>query len=154
MRSVSLLSLVARLRPEAWDAIIPHSPATGAGAATRVALNPQPLPPGEAFVVEAARMAHEVIRLAVETELRGESAAGFVREFIDDWCGTPWPHRWPWPWPGPQPGGDPDPNPWRVADARVAGAVVFAGAGSRLPDGDLGAAFAAGAQQLGKAAVG
>jgi hypothetical protein len=150
MRAVSLLSLVARIRPEAWDAIIPHTPLT---AGSRVALNPQPLPPGEAFVVEAARMAHEVVRLAVEAGLRGEST-GFVREFVDDWCGTPWPHKWPWPWPGPRPGGEPEPSPDLVGIARAAGAVVFAAAGSRLPDGELGAAFAAGAEQLAKAAIG
>lgn len=30
---------------------------------------------------------------------------------LDDWCGTPWPHKpFPWPWPWSKP--DPHPDPW------------------------------------------
>ena len=97
-------------------------------------------------MVGAAEMAHSVVRMAVESEVRGESAVAFVREFVDDWCGTPWPHRWPWPWPWPGPG--PDPDPWIVQTGRVVGAIVFASVGSRLAEGELRAAFLKGAEQL------
>lgn len=149
MQAVALLRLVGRIRPEAWDAIIPHGPRI-LNRAEAVALNPQPLPPHETLVIGAAEMAHDLVRIAIETEVRGESASGFVREFIDDWCGTPWPHKWPLPWPGP---GDPDPHPWQVSQARLAGAIVFASAADRLAKGDLGATFAEGADRLAEAAT-
>ena len=101
MNTTAFLALIGRIPPQAWDAIIPH----GARVSVRnpaefVALNPQPLPPREAYLVAAAEMANSVAALAVEADVRGEQS-GFVSEFIDDWCGTPWPKKWPWPWPGP-----------------------------------------------------
>jgi hypothetical protein len=87
--------------------------------------------------------------MAVESEVRGESAVAFVSEFVDDWCGTPWPRRWPWPGPGT----DPDPHPWMVQTGRVVGAIVFASMGSRLAEGELRAAFLKGAEQLAETAT-
>jgi hypothetical protein len=148
----NLLSIIATIHPEIWDAIIPHGPR----ALDRAALNPQPLPPRETLLAGAADVAHEVVRLAVASEAQGGSSA-FVRETIDDWCGTPWPRKWPWPWPGPRPGTEaegPQPDPWDVRTARVVGAVVFASVASRLAGGDLQSAFADGADRLTEAALG
>ena len=148
MRALTLLSIIARVHPEVWD-VIPRGPLSS--KADVVSLNPQPLPPRETLQTAAAEMAHEIVRIAVEAELSGGSSAKLVSEFIDDWCATPWPRRWPQPWPGIDEG--PSPVPWDVRTARVVGAVVFASAGSRLPEGDLGTAFAEGAERLAEAAV-
>jgi hypothetical protein len=146
------LSVVARIRPEVWDAIVPHGPRFRARG-DLVALNPQPLPPAEAFLVGAAEMAHEFLRVALESDVRGDSAAGFVRDFLDDWCATPWPRKWPWPWPGPRPDEGPLPDPWVVQSGRVIGAIIFASVGSRLADGELKAVFSEGADRLAEAAI-
>src|SRR6516165_1555598 len=101
-------------------------------------------------------MANEVVRLAVESEAQGASSSAFVSEIINDWCGTPWPRKWPWPGPGPRPGteaGGPVPEPWDVRTARVVGAVIFASAASRLSSSDLRTAFADGADRLAEAAL-
>ena len=148
----NLLSIITTIHPEIWDAIIPQGPR----ALDRAALNPQPLPPRETLLAGAADMAHEVVRLAVASEAQGGSSFAFVREIIDDWCGTPWPRKWPWPWPGPRPETEPEgpqPEPWDVRTARVVGAVIFASAASRLADGDLRSAFAEGADRLAQAAL-
>jgi hypothetical protein len=150
----AVLSIVARIRPEAWDAIVPHTPAirTRAGL-ERVALNPQPLPPREAFVVGAAELAHEIVRQALAIEAHGDSSFSFVSDTIDDWCGTPWPRKWPLPWPGP----DPDPKPWwetvDVAAGRLVASVIFASVATRLADEKFSAVFADGAERLAAAAV-
>lgn len=151
MRDATLLSIVARINPAAWDAIIPHSHKIRVRA-DLAALNPQLLPPAETFLVAAAEMAHELVRMAVETEVGGGSA-GFVSEFIEDWCGTPWPRKWPWPGAGPRPDEVTLTELWDVRTARVAGAIVFASAGSRLSEGELGEAFAKGAERLAEVAV-
>jgi hypothetical protein len=131
MQAMSLLSIIDRINPQAWDYIVPMGPGPGgrqsASLAEQVSLNLQPLPPGEAFVIGAAEMAHSVVRMAIESEVRGEPSIALVSGFIDDWCGTPWPH----PWPGP----GPDPDPWIVQTGRVVGAIVFASVGSRLAEG-------------------
>lgn len=150
--AVQLLKLIGAIHPQAWDAIYPHGPALHTRAHL-ASLNPQPLPPRENFAVSAATMAHELVRLAVETEVRGESAAGFVKDFVDDWCGTPWPHKWPWPWPGPRPQGGPLPDPWDVNVARIIGATVLASAGSRLGESKLSTVLLNGAESLADAAT-
>lgn len=151
-QTIDLLSLVARLHPSIWDAINPHGPVVRT-VADRVALNPQPLPPGpDPFLVAAAGMATELAGLAVAADVRGESSGEWVGELIDDWCGTPWPRKWPWPWPGPRRDHDAVVDPETVAQARIVGAIVFASLGDRL-EGDLGAAFLEGAGRLAEAAV-
>jgi hypothetical protein len=90
MRYTSLLMLIARM-PEALDALHPHGPLVLNEGSARVALNPQPLPPREAIVLGAATMARDVARLAVETDVQGGRASVWLADFIDDWCGTPWP---------------------------------------------------------------
>jgi hypothetical protein len=150
--AIQLLKIIGAIPPQAWDAIIPHGPAFRTRA-DLVSLNPQPLPPKDAFAVSAALMAHELVRIAVETEVRGQSAAVFVKEFVDDWCGTPWPHKWPWPWPGPRPQEGARPDPLEVTIGRVIGATVLASAGGRLGETKLGTALLDGAQNLAEAAV-
>jgi hypothetical protein len=147
MDAVALLTVLGRIPPEAWDAIVGHGPLTRYRW-DRVALNPQPLPPRDPFFAEAALMAHEVVGLAVESDLRGEFSADVVYQLVDDWCGTPWPRKWPWPWPGPRPDEGSSPEPWRVDVGRAIGAVVFASAGSRLGEGDVRTALLEGAQRL------
>jgi hypothetical protein len=152
MVAVQLLKIIAAIRPEAWDAIIPHGPAIRVRA-DLVSLNPQPLPPVDAFAVSAAMMAHDLVRIAVEAEVRGESSAGFVTELVDDWCGTPWPRKWPWPWPGPRGKEGPHPDPWEVNIGRVIGATVLASAGGRLGETKLSGALISGAEKLANAAI-
>ena len=94
-------------------------------------------------------MAHAVASLAVEADVRGEQSR-FVSELIDDWCGTPWPKKWPWPWPGPH--GAPDPEPW-IETGRAIGAIVFASVGARLGEGELSTALLEGAERLAEARV-
>ena len=144
-----------------WDAIIPHGPRIRMNSRVdRVALNPQPLPPRELFLLGAAEMAHDLVRAAVAFEAMDGRSVATVSEIIDDWCATPWPRRWPWPWPGPRPDEDhgrpagPHPEPWDVARARVIGAVVFASIASRLSPGDLRDVFTNGAERLTEAALG
>lgn len=159
----SLLAIIGRIHPEVWDLIWQGPLARSYGprvrfvsALDRVALNPQPLPPRETLLAGAAEMAHEVAGLAVASAAQGTSSAAFVSEVIDDWCGTPWPRKWPWPWPGPRPGTEgegPEPDPWDVRTARVVGAVIFASVASRLSSGDLRTAFAEGAERLAEAAL-
>jgi hypothetical protein len=166
----NLLAIIGTIRPELWDVIITHGPLARSSrsysprvgvvsALDRVAWSlgdPVPWSPQETLLAGAAEMAHDVVRLAVASEAQGTSSAAFVSEVIDDWCGTPWPRKWPWPWPGPRPGTEgegPQPDPWDVRTARVVGAVIFASVASRLSSGDLRTAFADGAERLAEAAL-
>ncbi len=154
-RTVSLLSTIAGIDPRVWDAIVPHGPLTHAGlegAGARLPRSSSLASSPNDFLISAAQMAHTVARIATEAELRGESSDGLVKEFIDDWCGTPWPRKWPWPGPGPRPNEGPLPDPWVIQTGRVVGAVVFASVGSRLADSSLGSAFLEGAERLTEAA--
>jgi len=144
------LTVLVRINPAIFDAIFPRGPVIRGDRAT---LNPQPLPPAEAVQVAAAELANELGRLALETEVRGGTADGFVTELIDDWCGTPWPRKWPWPGPGPHPAMGLPTEPFDVEAARAIGAVVFASIGSRLADGALAKAFSQGAERLAQAAT-
>lgn len=151
--TIDVLSLVARLHPAIWDAIHPQGPVFQR-LADRVALNPQPLPPGpDPFLLAAARMSSDFAGLAVAADVRGESSKEWVRELIDDWCGTPWPRKWPWPWPGPRPDEGRVVDPELVSQARMVGAIIFASLGTRLAEGDLSSTFVDGAERLVEAAV-
>jgi hypothetical protein len=99
----ALLRIIAERHPAIEDII------GGGGPLSRVALNPQPLPPRIAF---AAALASEVINQAV---VRQELAdlihpagqergiiivSGRIRQFVDDYCVTG-KLRWPFPVPPP-----------------------------------------------------
>lgn len=146
-QTVKLLALMGRAKPEVFDVFPPQ----GAGLLDRVAaaaLNPQPLPPRDPLVSGAIQMSQRLAQLAVEADVRGESPATWLTELVDEWCGTPWPRKWPWPGPGPGPGDGPHPEPWAVNEARAAGAVVLASMASRLGDGELRDTMARAAEQL------
>ena len=149
---VKALALVARTNKAVFDVFPPQF----RGALDRVesvALNPQPLPPRDPLVTGAVSMSHRLVELAVEANVRGEEPAPWLAQVIEEWCGTPWPRRWPWPGPGPHPEDGPVPDPWAVNEARVAGAAVFASMASRLGDGDLREALARSAERLVDAAA-
>lgn len=151
MSNIYFLRILASIHPEIWEIIGPYGPAFRSRV-ERVSLNPQPLPPKASFAFSAATMANELVRLAVESEVQGRPAAGFVKEFIDDWCGTPWPGKWPWPGPGPRSHEGPSPDPWDLAVGRVVGATVFASASGRLGTTALAKALEAGAEKLAEVA--
>jgi hypothetical protein len=152
----NLLSMIGAIPPQAWDAIIPHGPRAVIpdrdSLGDRVALNPQPIPPGQQFVITAAHLTHQAVRAAVAIDMQGGDSCATISDLIDDWCPTPWPKRWPWPWPGPRREAE-APMPWEVHTARLVGAVIFASMASRLADGDLKETLAKGADRLSEAAL-
>ncbi len=151
-QTVKVLALLGKVNPEIFDVFPPHS----LGVADRVeavTLNPQPLPPRDPLVTGAIFMSRRLTQIAVEADVRGEDSAGWLAQIIDEWCGTPWPGKWPRPGPAPIPEGGPQPEPWAVNEARIAGAVVFASMASRLGDGDLQTALASGAERLAEVAA-
>jgi len=100
-----IFQTIFRKHPGMYDVI-----GGGHSLGDEVALNPQPLPPREAFLIAAARA---VIRRA---ELLQEVAGamfdegsergiiivgGYTSRFSDDWCGTEFRLRWPLPGPRP-----------------------------------------------------
>ena len=130
--------------------MIPHGPAV----AQRVALNPQPLPPGEAFLDRLGRgRARHRVRRDQRRRPAGSDAAGrIVSAAIDDWCGNrPRPIPWarnprPFPWPP-----EPEPHPdWSIRNRvpGVVGALSLASVAARLEDGPARDALAKGAEQL------
>jgi len=163
---VGLMTVIGRLNPAIWDAIIPMGPKYGvtvsrASKAWEVELNPQPLPPRHELAFASARVAHEIASAAIAAEAAGsESAGSIISRAIDDWCGTPHPHR-PIPWPGPWPfpwlsqNGVPDPNPhpWDIATSRIVGALTFAAVAAQLEEGEVREALASGADHLAEAGL-
>jgi len=154
---VRLLTVLGRIPPEAWDAIIPHGRRThvafhSVSRATQVELNPQPIPPGHELLFASAEVAQQIANAAVATEAAGTDGAGrLVMRAVDDWCGTgrphlpiPWPGQWPFPWP---PGPEPHPD-WDVRAAQVVGALSLASVASRLGEGEAREALSKGAEQL------
>jgi hypothetical protein len=154
---VRLLAVLGKINPAVWDAIIPHGPVQHRSVvrslrpgAELVALNPQPLPPAESFLVESAAVAHDIAYAAISAQAAGTDAVSrIVGEAIDEWCGThprpiPWPRPWPFPWPP-----EPEPHPdWDVGASRVVGALSLASVAARLDDGPARDALAKGAEQL------
>lgn len=100
---------IARKFPAIWDTI-------GDGRFDSVALNPQPLPPREAFALEFARAAVDRLQLIQEVADAVASygdregiivVGGRISELVDEICGTNFPKKFPIP---PRPGPDPDPR--------------------------------------------
>lgn len=149
---VKVLAIVGRLRPEVYDVFPPQFAAEGRWGEA-VALNPQPLPPRDSLVRGAISMSRRVAQLAIEADVRGEDSSSWVSQLVDEWCGTPWPRKWPRPGSGPIPDGGPQPEPWTINEARIAGAVVFALTASRLGEGDLQRALTEGSERLAEAAA-
>ncbi|MGR0319424.1 hypothetical protein [Agromyces sp. ZXT2-3] len=149
---VRLLALLGRIHKEIFDVFPPHGPILLDRFAS-VALNPQPLPPGPDPLVAGAAMASRLANQAIDAYLAGDdSRPQWLDEIIEEWCGTPWPRRFPLPWP-PDPEGGPFPDPWDVASARAAGALVFASLATRFGGDEMSLAFRDASQRLAETAA-
>ena len=105
MISAGLLGLIASRFPAIYDVI-----GGGLRPGDEVALNPQPLPPrerfvmalGEALVARAEQLAEVAAAFGERGEERGIIVVGgYVNRLVDDWCGTGYRPRWPFPGPPP-----------------------------------------------------
>ena len=147
------LKLIIALNPKAAD-VIPRGPQhvlrlaaqaeEVAQLGNEVALNPQPLPPGDAPM--GAALLHRIAAAALASQ------DGFSHSFlsdIDDWCGTGWPHRWPkgWPVPGPRPG------PVETAQLLLGGLLAAAEISAHYDDPEMLKTFDSAIEMLGEAAV-
>lgn len=89
------LYMVAKIKPEAWDAIIPHGPKVSIAARNVFS----------AMVIKSVARGIEDPELSYELDKLGKSlfeegASGMSAGYDDDnWCGTIYPH---WPIPGPR----------------------------------------------------
>jgi hypothetical protein len=99
----NLWRVIAEKHPEIWSVI-------GGDPTSRLALNPQPLPPRSAFLASVVVVFSE--RMADVGELAdliprpgGERGivivGGHVAKFVDDLCANGFRMRWPYPWPAP-----------------------------------------------------
>jgi len=88
-RSSVFLYMLAKIRPEAWDAIIPHSPKVS--VASREYLIAMAL---KGFSSELANKAVSQKLAAVQKNLVGFAGQQLSADFDDDnWCGTPYPGK-------------------------------------------------------------
>jgi hypothetical protein len=101
----SLLGLIARRVPAIFDVI-----GGGLNIGDKVALNPQPLPPRERFIIRlgeaVADRAEQLAEVALALGDRGSEqgiiiVSGYVNRLVDDWCGTGYRPKWPFPGPPP-----------------------------------------------------
>lgn len=99
----NLWRVIAEKHPEIWDVI-------GGDPASRLALNPQPLPPRSAFlaavVQEFSERMTDVAQIADLIPRPGGErgiiiVGGHVAKFVDDICANGLKIRWPYPWPAP-----------------------------------------------------
>ncbi len=159
MDVAKVLGVLAEAHPAVYD-IWPRLDVFASGSwrttvGEAVALNPQPLPPLtgiDPYVLGAHRMAVRLAELAVDSQIRGEGTE-FLDACVEEWCGTPWPRRFPLPVPGPGPGDGPHPDPWKVAAGRALTALVFTSYGARLSGTDLGVQFGRVAEKLAEVAT-
>jgi hypothetical protein len=95
-----ILALAVSLQPEISDALKPHS------LIERVGLNPQPLPPRQAFLTALTQIvidrAELIAEIANATGGQGEQhgiiiVSGYLARFADDFCATGFKPRWPFP---------------------------------------------------------
>jgi len=98
-----LWRVIAEKHPEIWDVI-------GGDPSSRIALNPQPLPPRSAFLAaviqEFTERMTDVAQIADLIPRPGGErgiiiVGGHVAKFVDDICGNGLKVRWPFPWPAP-----------------------------------------------------
>jgi hypothetical protein len=88
-RTSIFLYLIAKMRPEAWDAIIPQSPQVS--VASREYLIAMAL---KGFSAELSNKALAQKLTGIEKSLVGFSAQQLSADFDDDnWCGTPYPGK-------------------------------------------------------------
>lgn len=129
-----------------------------------VSLNPQPLPPREArvsapgwpvpwraigsarSVIRSMLAVHQIAATVPKSDLAREMTANArtaLSAYVEDFCGTRWPH---WHIPIPLPGPDPDPPEPRPIDLIFAG-LQFQQAAQRV-GGELGNEFDKAADRL------
>jgi hypothetical protein len=119
-----LIAIIGRVNPAIYDVIFPRGPIRVGveDVVSRVALNPQPLPPVARMTKAAFDPQPEPPGVALGAQVAYElvRAAGMAKAFglqlqlvTEDICPPPkpWPLPWPFPFPWPQPW--PDPHPWR-----------------------------------------
>jgi hypothetical protein len=103
--SSGLLEQIGRRFPAIFDVI-----GGGLRPGDLVALNPQPLPPRERFIVALAdavvarveQMAETANAIDDQGDERGIIiVSGYVGRLVDEWCGTGYRPRWPFPGPPP-----------------------------------------------------
>ena len=140
-----LWRVIAEKHPEIWDVI-------GGDPSSRIALNPQPLPPRSAFLAaviqEFTERMTDVAQIADLIPRPGGErgiiiVGGHVAKFVDDICGNGMKVRWPFPWPAP---------PWfsemlSAADLIVMG-TQFQQAAVGAMDRELGRTFSDAAYAL------
>jgi hypothetical protein len=156
---INLLGLFARMgsiSPAIFD-LIPRGPQgiyRSFSPGEAVELNPQPIPPGKELEFAAVGVAHEIALAAIAAEAAGndEAAERIVARAVDDFCGTPTPHR-PIPWPDPWPFPfvhlhSPDPEPWLVDTVRLVAALTLASVGAQVAEGAAREALGHGAERL------
>ena len=101
-KSSMLLYLIGKMNPKAWDAIIPHGPKVSAAA--REYMIAMAL---KGFSAELSNRAVSGRLASIQKMLVKSAGPRLVADYgDDDWCGTPWPKRFPFPFP------EPDPFPW------------------------------------------
>lgn len=141
------LAFLIALDPRIAD-VIPRGPLRTVRFAVRqseeVALNPQPLPPGDPTV--GAALLHKITAAAIASP-EGFGAA-FLRD-VDDWCGTGWPHRWPKGWPvgGPRPGAQ------EISQMLLGGLLAAADISAHYDDPEIVEVFDKAIEMLGEAAL-
>ncbi len=139
------LNFLIGLDPRIAD-LIPRGPQYVMDRGGRVALNPQPLPPGPPEMAIGYHQVHDMVRAAAA---RGEEGPRWFLAEIEDWCGTGWPRWWPkprrpWPWPWP----DPDPRSWDEASMFLGAAVAAARMIDQFEDGTMQEILGAATDQL------
>lgn len=96
------LYLVARIDPRAWDAIIPHGPKVSIAA--REYMIAMAL---KGFSAELNNRAVSGKLATIQKRLVESAGSRLAADYgDDDWCGTPWPKKFPFPFP------EPGPFPW------------------------------------------
>lgn len=140
------LEFIATLDDRVWELVGGGPQGLRTGRLSRVALNPQPLPPAESGRLLLDVMARGIIVIGS----RDEGARQAFLDDIDDWCGTGWPRRWPKPRRGPFP----DPRQELDPSVLLGGALEAAELAASYPAGELQDLFAKAAEQLTEAALG
>lgn len=101
-KSTFFLYLIGKLKPAAWDAIIPHGPKVS--LASREYMIAMAL---KGFSAEVKNRAVAKKIASIQQVLVKFASERLAQDFgDDDWCGTSGPKRFPFPIP------DPDPIPW------------------------------------------
>jgi hypothetical protein len=101
-KSSMFLYLIAKINPQAWDAIIPHGPKVSAAARDYMVAMAL-----KGFAAELNNRAASGRLARIQKKLAESAGPRLAGDYSDDdWCGTPWPKRFPFPFP------EPDPFPW------------------------------------------